>query len=252
MLSLGVAGSLGADLIGALAPAVEAAGFGALWVNDTPDGDALAALAAAGRATTRLRLAAGVIPLDRRPAASLVHDLADSDIDPERLILGIGSGAARAGALDRVAAGIDVLRGATAARLYVGALGPRMRRLAAERADGVLLNWVTTQEAMRQRARLRELSTSVGVAVYVRTALDPTAAPRLRAETARYAGYPNYAAHFARMDVAAADTTLDGAVAAGRSIPTYRAAVDEVVLRAITPGDRLEDYLAFVEGVPRG
>jgi hypothetical protein len=32
-------------------------------------------------------------------------------------------------------------------------------------------------------------------------------------------------------------------------VEEYRAAVDEVVLRAITPGDTARDYLDFVEGV---
>ena len=45
----------------------------------------------------------------------------------------------------------------------------------------------------------------------------------------------------------ASETVLDAGI---RPIPEpldeYRAAVDEVVLRAITPTDSVEDYLAFV------
>ena len=84
----------------------------------------------------------------------------------------------------------------------------------------------------------------------MRTALDPAARSRLEEETDRYAGFPNYAANFARLDIAAADTVLtpDG-FATG--IRDYRDAVDEVVLRAITPGDDVADYAAFIEQAAR-
>nr|BFF12158.1 hypothetical protein GCM10025699_34610 [Microbacterium flavescens] len=52
-LSIGVAAAVGADVAARLAPAVEAAGFHALWVNDTPGNDALAVLAAPRARPTR-------------------------------------------------------------------------------------------------------------------------------------------------------------------------------------------------------
>ena len=77
-LSIGVAGSLGPERIARIAGAVEAAGFHALWVNDTPTGDALAAIAAAAEATDRLVLATGVLPVDRRPAAQIAAESASA------------------------------------------------------------------------------------------------------------------------------------------------------------------------------
>ncbi|MFX7845487.1 hypothetical protein ABTK14_24820, partial [Acinetobacter baumannii] len=65
----------------------------------------------------------------------------------DRLTLGIGSGIAKEGALARVGDALDVLHAAGVPRVLVGALGPRMRRLAVERAEGVLLNWVPPTEA---------------------------------------------------------------------------------------------------------
>jgi alkanesulfonate monooxygenase SsuD/methylene tetrahydromethanopterin reductase-like flavin-dependent oxidoreductase (luciferase family) len=248
-LSIGVAGALGPRAIAALAPEIEQAGFATLWVNDTPDGDAVAALAAAAGVTEGLRLATGVVPVDRRPPRELAEAVAAAGLPAERLTLGIGSGAARSGALARVEDAVATLRALTGARVMVGALGPRMRRLAAERADGVLLNWVPPEEAARQSAELHAGAPATRVALYVRTALQPAASPRLRAEAARYAGYPNYAAHFARMGVGADATVLDGRDAAAHRIPPYLAAVDELVLRAITPGDTVEEYRSFVRTV---
>lgn len=248
-LSIGVAGALGPDLIGRLAPVVERAGFTTLWVNDTPGGDAIAALAAAARTTSTLRLATGVVALDRRPAAAIIEELADSGIPDERLVFGIGSGAARHGQLELVRHGIHRLRSARcAAQVFVGALGPRMRALGARDAHGVLLNWLPPQVAAAQREDARAVSADARVAVYVRTALDDAAVPRMRDEAERYAGYPAYAANFSRLGIGVFDTTLpgEGAEDVSARLGAYRAAADEVVLRAVVASDDLRSYEEFV------
>ena len=80
------------------------------------------------------------------------------------------------------------------------------------------------------------------VALYVRTALDPAARPRLRAETTRYAGYRSYAANLARHDMNPDDTVLDAALQPlAARLHAYRRGVDEVILRAIVVDDTLED-----------
>jgi alkanesulfonate monooxygenase SsuD/methylene tetrahydromethanopterin reductase-like flavin-dependent oxidoreductase (luciferase family) len=242
-VALGVAGTLGPDLIARLAPAVEEAGFTALWVNDTPGGDALAALAAAARTTERLTLATGVIPVDRRPAEEIAG--AAAAIPADRLVLGIGSGAAREGALGRVDQAIAVLRRRLDSPIVVGALGPRMRRLGAEHADGILLNWVPPGIAVEQADEARRSSADARVAVYVRTAVDPAARSRLDAETARYAAIPQYAANFSRMGVGAAAATFRDAASLRSGLAAYRRA-GEVVLRAVTARDDLDAYLSFV------
>ncbi|HET8927271.1 MAG TPA: LLM class flavin-dependent oxidoreductase [Microbacterium sp.] len=244
LVSIGVAGALGPDAIAKIAPAAEAAGFHALWVNDTPGGDSLAALAAAARTTATLTLATGVIPVDRRPAAEIAR--AARHLPHDRLVLGIGSGHARSGALARVREAVAELREHTRARVLVGALGPKMRELAARDADGPLLSWLTPAAARVQSGEAHLDNADVHVALYVRAAVDPAATARLKDETGRYAGFPNYAANFARLDISAADTVLtpDGFTT---GIRDYRSAVDEVVLRAITPDDEVADYAAFIE-----
>lgn len=245
-VSLGLAGALGAETVAALAPAVEAAGFATLWINDTPGGDALTALAAAARVTDRLRLATGVVPIDRRPPAALAAELDAAGLPPERTTLGIGSGQLRAGALERVREAVALLRESTGARIVVGALGPRMRRLGANASDGVLLNWLTPAAAGEQTRELHALAPRAQVSLYVRTALDPAAFERLRRESARYASLPTYAANLDRLGIAVADTVIVGEDALAHRIPAYRAGVDDVVLRAITPDDTLASYRDFL------
>ena len=244
-VSLGLAGSLGPDAVARIAPVVESAGFDTLWINDTPDGDALAALAAAARVTDRLRLATGVVPVDRRPAEAIAADVASLALPLDRLTLGIGSGMAKQGALARVAEAVSVLHGAGVPRVLVGALGPKMRRTGVELAEGVLLNWVPPVEARDQAEALHAIVPDAHIAVYVRTAIVPAARERLEGETARYASFPNYAANFERMGVDAADTTIRDVTELGDALEAYTAAADEVVLRAIVAEDTVEAYVDF-------
>lgn len=250
LVSVGVAGALGPATIASIAAAAEAAGFHALWVNDTPDGDSLAALAAAAETTSSLTLATGVVPVDRRPAAEIVR--AAGGLPQDRLVLGVGSGTTTAGALRMVADAVTELRAGTRAQVLLGALGPRMRELAASVADGPLLSWLTPEVAAEQGAAAHA-SASARVALYVRTALEEAAVPALRMETERYASYPNYAANFARLGIDPHATVLAPDSAPG-ALAAYRAAVDEVVLRAIvtptasagTGASAVAPYLRFI------
>src|SRR5918994_1797842 len=76
----GVAGALPHDVIRALAPAAEAAGYHTFWVNDTPHGDGLASLGAAAEVTSQIQLGAGVIPLDRQPADGIARRVPELEL----------------------------------------------------------------------------------------------------------------------------------------------------------------------------
>jgi len=248
VVSIGVGAAIGPELVGRLAPVIEEAGFHALWVNDIPGADSLTVLAAAARSTTRLTLAAGVIPVDRRSADRIAADVDEQGLPQERLVLGIGSGGATVGALQLVGDSAAALRGRLSARIVVGAVGPRMRRLGVDRSDGVLLSWLRPDVAAEQAAQARAAASDPHVALYVRTALDPSARERMSAEMQRYAAVPSYSANFARQGAVAAETVLDAnAHPVAERLASYRTAVDEVVLRAITPTDSLDDYLRFVD-----
>lgn len=246
LVSIGIAGAAGPEVAAALAPGVERAGFHALWVNDTPEGDSLPVLAAAARVTDTLVLATGIVPVDRRPPTELIADVRRHDLPQDRLVLGIGAGPRRQGALDRVRGAVGALRDATSARIIVGAMGPRLQRIGAARADGVLLSWLTPSLTAEQAASAHQISADAHVPVYVRTALEEAAVPTLEAEAALYAGFSNYAAHFARQGIGVMDTVLNPARAADGAA-AYRAAADELVLRAMTPGTSPSDYLRFVD-----
>jgi alkanesulfonate monooxygenase SsuD/methylene tetrahydromethanopterin reductase-like flavin-dependent oxidoreductase (luciferase family) len=247
-ISIGLPGATAHGTLRQLAPQIEAAGFRGLWLNDTPDGDSLAGLEIAAIATTRLALATGVIPLDRRPANEIAGRLAGLPAD--RLTIGIGSGGPTH-ALARVAEAIEILR--PLAPVLVGALGPKMRRLGAQHSDGVLLNWLTPATAtaavddMRRDAAGRQ----VRAALYVRTIVAPEALPALAAEAAGYQSSGSYAANFERLGIRAIDAIVDGSAPgalAGR-VREYLESVDELVLRVVTGSTTLASYLRFIEAV---
>ncbi len=251
-VSIGVAGALGPDAIAQVARAAEEAGFRGLWVNDTPGGDALEGLAAAAAVTERIVLATGVIPLDRRSAAEIVADVERWGLPPERLVLGVGSGGARTGALALVGEGVRWLRERTAARILVGALGPRMRQLAAGGADGLLLSWLTPAVAAAHATEARAIAADTHVALYARTSVDDEGRVRRDAEADRYGTYPAYAANFSRLGIGPRETVLPlpgASLAVGAA--RYLAAVDELVLRAIPARDEPAAYGEFVRAAAR-
>lgn len=249
-ISIGLAGILGAERIARLAPHVEAAGYRALWVNDNPGADSLAALAAAAAVTTTLGLASGVVPLDRVGGAELGRRIAD--LPHDRIRIGVGSGSAAHG-LALLAGGIAELRAATDVPVLIGALGPRTRRLAARVADGILFNWLTPATARLAMAQLRDdtpVGRTVGTGVlYARTIADPDARPALEAESAKYGSYPAYAANFDRLGIAPMETTID--LGDPERVEAFEGVVDELVLRVITATGSDEEILRVIEaGAP--
>ena len=238
-VSIGLPGATDHAVIARVAPRIEELGFRALWLNDTPQGDSLEGLAVAASVTTRLVLATGVIPLDRRPAAEIAGSLSGLPLD--RLEIGVGAGGPT-DALSRVRDGVTLLRRSTPAAILVGGLGPRMRALGAELADGLLLNWLTPEAAAAQRSALVE---PVSTILYARAALDPDALPALEAEAARYGSYPPYAANFERIGASPLQTTITDRA----GIRRYLGAVDELVLRVVTREQTLEAYEEFLRAV---
>ncbi|WP_105566213.1 LLM class flavin-dependent oxidoreductase [Microbacterium halophytorum] len=247
-VSLGIAGALGADTAAALAPRLEEAGFRSLWINETPGTNALEVAAAAARESDTLRVATGVIAVDRRPASEILDDIARLGLPEERLTVGIGSGQTRRGALALVGGALAELRASTTATLALGALGPKMRALAAERADAAVLSWLTPGAAAGQARELHDANPGATSVLYARANAHPDARARLEQEADRYATFPAYERHFARLGFGARDTVLPapGADDIAPRLAEYTMAVDELVLRAITPTDALDEYLAFL------
>lgn len=249
----GVAGALPLEMIRVLAPAAEAAGYHTFWVNDTPNGDGLAALRAAADVTWNIQLGVGVIPLDRQPAAVIAKRVQDLELPQDRLFLGIGSGMSK-GALQRVWDGTQLLENALSAVIVVGALGPKMCALAGGGADGVLLNWLTPEYVPPSAALVDEAAVEAKrdrplILGYVRTALGPEAKQIFGVEAARYGSYPAYANNFARMGAAPEEVVVAGDTSAAlqAGLARYATVLDETVVRAITGAETVQDYLTLLE-----
>ncbi len=240
-----------ADIVRATAREVEAAGYSSFWVNHPGSTDGLAALGLAARETRRIELGVGVIPLHTRPPESIVEGVRGHALPLERLLLGVGS--PNPGALARIRAGVAALRSELRARIVVAALGPKMCELAGEVADAVLFNWVTSEHARASAARVRAGAQAAGrptpkIFSYVRLAVGDAARPRLEKEADRYGAIPAYAANFARMGVKPIETTIAVRSPAdvGPELARWDGIVDELVLRAITAADTVEEYVALV------
>ena len=182
---IGVPGALGPDAIGNLATLAEECGYQSFWFNCVaPHADPAALLEAALGRTDRIEVGVGVIPLDGYPSATLAARLHGGRADDSRVVLGVGSGGTRRGALQRVSDGIAQLRGALPrARLAVGAKGPRMVALAAESADALLFSMLRPDEA-------EGVARSALAYNYHRVALDPGARDRVHGEMVSHGVWP--------------------------------------------------------------
>jgi len=239
------------EIIRASAREAEALGYSSFWVNHPGATDGLVALALAGKETRRIELGIGVIPLHTRGPGSIAQGVRANALPLDRLLLGVGS--PNPDALKRVRAGIAELRSELQVRLVVAALGPQMCRVAGEIADGVLFNWLTPEHARRSAEWVRAGAAAARrqppkLFAYVRLALGPTALERLQTEADRYAAIPAYANHFARMGVKPVETAIaaQSADAVAPALGRWQGAVDEVVLRAVTGKDTVEEHVALL------
>jgi alkanesulfonate monooxygenase SsuD/methylene tetrahydromethanopterin reductase-like flavin-dependent oxidoreductase (luciferase family) len=239
------------EVIRAAAREAEAVGFSSFWVNHPGSTDGLAALALAAGETRRVDLGVGVIPLHTRGPESIVPGVRDTRLPLERLLLGVGSPNPKS--LERVRVGVAALRAQLSTRIVVAALGPRMCALAGEVADGVLLNWVTPEHARKSAEQVRAGAAAARrpapkIYAYVRLSLGAEGRARTAQEADRYAGIPAYAANFERMGVKPVETAIavDKPEAVRAALERWRGVVDEVVLRAVTPNDTVEETLALV------
>ncbi|SEC56405.1 probable F420-dependent oxidoreductase, MSMEG_4141 family [Amycolatopsis tolypomycina] len=215
-IELGLLGAYlpAAEATAADAVALEEAGYGAVWLAASPSAD----LRTAERlldATGRIVVGTSVLNVwqaDAQTAAASYHRITANH--PDRLFLGIGAGhretdAGYASPVAKVASYLDTLAaaGVPADRVLLAALGPRMLRLAADRAAGTLTLQVTPEHTRRARAALgpgKLVLPGHGV-------LLDTDADRAR-ETGRAAvrpmlGIANYAANLRRIGYTDEDLT---------------------------------------------
>jgi len=211
-----------------------ALGYGALFLPEVGARDVLAALTGlAGEIPAPTLLGSGVVPLPSRQLELLAAAaMTAQERSGGRLLLGLGTGPAVPGALDRLRESVLALRtlfrdGEASLRgetleldrlpaepppIWIAALGPRAVRLAGQVADGVLLNWCTPERVAQARIAIAGGAADAGrdparvtVAVYVRAALAEDTWPAALDAAATYGAYPGYARQFAVMGIDPAD-----------------------------------------------
>jgi len=246
----GIAAATLASLVAPLAAAAEANGYDTFWVNDTPGSDGFEALRQAAEVTSSIRLGIGVIPIDRRPASEIVKAIDEKQLPKERLIVGVGAGGELYGSLDNVRAAVQMVRTDAGVPVAVGALGPRMVAMAAKEADAVLLNWLTPRQAKLSTQEIRNRQGEgrhCEVIAYVRVAL-PEGFEQLTGEGDRYASFPPYARHFARMQAQPLQTCTYGTrekIQTG--LIAFDKHVDETVVRAVSDRETLDAYMGILK-----
>lgn len=240
-LGLGVAAGPDPEVLADLAGEAEDLGFDSIWCNDHPGGEGLAQLAAWAGRSRHIRLAVGVLALDRHQPAAIAARVRVLGLPLDRLLLGLGAGFTPT-PLRVVRDGVAALREELpGVRVAVAAMGPMMCRLAGEVGNAVLLNWMTPERAAWAQplveagaADAGRQSGDVTVYGYVRTALGPDAPERLSREASTYVQMPHYARHFAAMG---GDPTTVGVAAThpaevATQLKRY-AALDEPVVRVL-------------------
>jgi alkanesulfonate monooxygenase SsuD/methylene tetrahydromethanopterin reductase-like flavin-dependent oxidoreductase (luciferase family) len=237
--------------------------------------DTLVALGGLAGETEDLRLGSGIIPMSSRtPSLTAMAAATVQERSSGRLVLGIGTGPAVPGALDRLrdlvvmirrllAGDVVEVEGRTLSLslipdvpvpIWMSALGPRAMRVAAEVADGVLLNWCTPERVHTARVAIQEGAVAAGrdpadvtVAVYVRASLgasDEECLRALRTAAGEYASYPAYARQFSLMGLGAEAGRAAAAHAAGRPDDVPEQLVRSVALvgAPLAARERLDAY----------
>jgi alkanesulfonate monooxygenase SsuD/methylene tetrahydromethanopterin reductase-like flavin-dependent oxidoreductase (luciferase family) len=248
--AFGIAAATLSSLVAPLAKAAEANGYSTFWVNDTPGSDGFEALKRAAEVTESIRLGVGVIPIDRRPADTIVKAIDQMKLPVDRLLVGIGAGSELYGSLDNVRDAVRTIRAEAGVPVAVGALGPKMVALSAKEADAVLLNWLTPRQAKLSTQEVRSRQGEdhhCEVIAYVRVAL-PEGFEQLAGEGDRYASFPQYARHFARMQAQPLQTCAYGTKEKiQHSLAAFDHEVEETVVRAVSERETLDAYMGILK-----
>ncbi|MDX1620797.1 MAG: LLM class flavin-dependent oxidoreductase [Nitriliruptorales bacterium] len=269
-IGIGLSEDLTLDEQRQVAQHVEARGFRSLWTNEARGRDALITCHAWGRATERLEVGVGVVPIWTRTPAQLAMAAATLQEDLSgRFLLGLGVShpatmgpwhgadyrhpvtAAREALriIRQVASGkeadtrgevfssrrfrLEMAATPPAPRLYLAAMGPTMLGVSGELADGVLLNWSTPAGVRRSVERVHEAGPATEIAAYVRVAVHEdrnTARQALARELGRYCALPAYAEHLGRQGHEATVNTIKDAYKSGGSEAIPDAIDDETLL----------------------
>jgi alkanesulfonate monooxygenase SsuD/methylene tetrahydromethanopterin reductase-like flavin-dependent oxidoreductase (luciferase family) len=249
-LGFGVDAELDPGVAREVAEHCRALGYRSLWSNDTEQASGLRTLRALADAAPGLDVGVGVLPMDRHDPARIAAEVDRLGLDPERLCIGIGAGTGRP-PLELIARALEDLRRLLpdAVRVFVAAMRPRMCALAGAQADGAFLNWMPPKEAATAREWVREGASDAGrppppVLSYVRVAVGPGAAARLRRVEQVYRGY--HPQHFEALGLplGAVGIAEPDPADVPQHLPAYVAALDVAVVRALADGGDADGLVA--------
>lgn len=243
---LGINAGLDPHLARDLAALCRELGYHSLWSNDEAGAPGLQTLAHLAAGAPGIELGVGVLPLDRHPPERIAAEVDRLGLDPARLRLGVGAGSL-VPQIDTVRRSVEELRKLlpAGARILVAAMRPRLCRLGGAIADGVLLNWMLPAHAAEARGWVEEGAREAGrrlplVASYVRVAVGPGAADRLREAEGFYRTVNDgHRRHFEAMSVPLGTV---GVAAASRrevleNLAPYRSALDLTIVRVLAARD---------------
>jgi probable F420-dependent oxidoreductase len=261
-----------------LAQHAERLGYGSLWVAEVTGVEAFSVLGAVSRAAPGLGLGTGVLPMQVRTPPLLAMAAASVQaLAPDReVLLGVGvSSPVVAGdwhgagyqsqPLARMREFIALLReclsgdavtfagdhyqvrgfrlgvelGDRRPKIILGALGEGMLRLAGERADGVLLNYLPASHVPWCVEQVRRGGNATIYAnIHVGIGDRAAAAPRARYDLFSYAVVDAYARSFSRAGFGPAVQAIQAAHRAGDRAGALAAVPDEMVDAINVVGDQ--------------
>ncbi len=209
----------------------ESLGYSAVWVPEVSTFDAISVVAALTGMTETVNLGTAIVPLDSRSPVALAMSAATlSDLAPGRITLGLGvstrtivedwHGGEFSRPLARVRDAITIIRQALSGertdyageafhsvgfkldtlpsqppKIFLAALGPAMRKVAVEHADGLIFNFMPRSKASVLVSQVSGAAGSFDRTSFVRVALsDPEGASerRIRREMASYLRIEQY------------------------------------------------------------
>ena len=251
--------------------AAEAAllGYKSLWTPNRED-DPFAICGLWHRASG-LETGISVLPIDRWPVERLIDGTRRAQEGTSgAFVLGVGAGAVRDGPIRKLRELATSLRASLGdARIYLGALGPQMLRLAGERYDGAALNWCSPEQTLWSRERVAAGALAAGrdprdvrIHQYIRVCVDPDVAAARRALAKMTLGYAmnrpgadptkGYRGHFARMGFDADLTDLEKRKAAGASDDELADRLPDELLARVGWWGRPADAAAGFQGLTAG
>ena len=234
-----------------LAAAVEEAGFGALWLGSSPDGD-LAQVDELLDATSTLTLGTSIVNMWKDGP----HDVARSfarvqDRHAGRFVLGVGAGHREAtreygNPYETLAAYVDTLRagGVPQDALVLAALGPKVLTLAGERAAGAI-PYLVPPEHTRLAREILGPEPLLAPEQKVVLDTDPARARALGRARVRtpYLGLVNYTSNLRRLGWGDADLSDGGSDALIDALVAHGSA-DQVAARLGQHLDAGADHVA--------